>query len=67
VAAATLTLAAPKQALRAPGVAGAVGTLYLADISVPPLVWARLGLADPPPFGTHTITRINSVLDASVR
>jgi len=28
---------------------------------------ARLGLADPSPFGTHTIARINSVLDASVR
>lgn len=67
VAVATLTLAAPKQPLRAPGAAGAVGALYLADISVPPLVWARLGLADPPPFGTHTIARIHSVLDASVR
>jgi hypothetical protein len=29
VAVATLTLAAPKQALRAPGVASAVGALYL--------------------------------------
>jgi NAD(P)H-hydrate epimerase len=67
VAEATMTLAAPKQALRAPGAAGAVGALYLADISVPPLVWERLGLARPSPFGTHTIARIHSVLDASVR
>lgn len=67
VAVATLTLAAPKQELRAPGVAGAVGALYLADISVPPLVWARLGLAYPSPFGTHTIARIHGVVDASVR
>jgi NAD(P)H-hydrate epimerase len=58
VAAATLTLAAPKHALRAPGTAAAVGQLYLADISVPPLVWARLGLAPPWAFGTHTIARI---------
>jgi NAD(P)H-hydrate epimerase len=58
MAAATLTLAAPKHALRAPGTAAAVGQLYLADISVPPLVWARLGLAPPSAFGTHTIARI---------
>jgi NAD(P)H-hydrate epimerase len=60
VAAATLTLAAPKTGLRAPGAAGAVGALYLADISVPPVVWARLGLALPSPFGTHTIARIDA-------
>jgi NAD(P)H-hydrate epimerase len=58
VAAATLTLAAPKHALRAPGTAAAVGQLYLADISVPPGVWARLGLVPPSAFGTHTIVRI---------
>jgi NAD(P)H-hydrate epimerase len=66
VAAATLTLAAPKHALRAPGAAAAVGQLYLADISVPPLVWARLGLAPPSAFGTHTIARIG-VAPASAR
>jgi hypothetical protein len=33
--------------------------LYLADISVPPLVWARLGLTHPlAAFGTDTIARI---------
>jgi NAD(P)H-hydrate epimerase len=58
VAAATLTLAAPKTGLRAPGAPVAVGPLYLADISVPPLVWARLGLPPPSPFGRHTIARI---------
>jgi NAD(P)H-hydrate epimerase len=67
VAAATLTLAAPKTGLRAPGAPAAVGPLYLADISVPPLVWARLGLAPPSAFGTHTIARLRSVPDASVR
>jgi NAD(P)H-hydrate epimerase len=60
VATATLTLAAPKHGLRAPGAAGAVGALYLADISVPPVVWARLGLALPSPFGTHTIVRVGA-------
>jgi len=67
VAEATLTLAAPKQGLRAPGAPVAVGELYLADISVPPLVWARLGLTHPSPFGTHPIARIGSALDASLR
>jgi NAD(P)H-hydrate epimerase len=68
VAAATLTLAAPKHALRAPGAAVAVGQLYLADISVPPLVWTRLGLTHPlAAFGTHTIARIGGIPDASLR
>ncbi len=67
VAEATMTLAAPKQALRSPGAAVAVGALYLADIAVPPLVWERLGLAHPSPFGTHPIARIGGNLDASLR
>ena len=37
---ATMTLALPKEGLRAPSVAGAVGELYLADISVPPGLYA---------------------------
>ena len=43
-ATATMTLALPKQGLRAPSVAEAVGALYLADISVPPGLYARPGL-----------------------
>lgn len=58
VAEATLTLAAPKQGLRAPGAAAAVGELYVADISVPPSVFARLGRAPPPPFGASPIVRL---------
>src|SRR5262245_22407338 len=42
---ATMTLAAPKTALAGPDAAGAVGRLLLADISVPALVYERLGLA----------------------
>lgn len=43
-AAATLTLALPKAGLRASGVAGLVGELYLADISVPPALYASPAL-----------------------
>lgn len=40
-ATATLTLALPKVGLRAPGVVAQVGDLYLADISVPPELYAE--------------------------
>ena len=43
-AAATMTLALPKEGLRAPGVENHVGELYLADISVPPELYAGPGL-----------------------
>ncbi len=39
-----MTLALPKEGLRAPGVEERVGELYLADISVPPSVYAGLAL-----------------------
>lgn len=58
IAEATLTLALPKDGLRAPGAAAATGALYLADISVPPLVYARLGLAFDSPFSTDTVVRL---------
>lgn len=41
-ATATLTLALPKEGLRAPAAAQHVGELYLADISVPPELYARM-------------------------
>jgi NAD(P)H-hydrate epimerase len=47
-ATATLTLALPKEGLRAPGAAEHVGELYLADISIPPDLYAGLGLVLPP-------------------
>lgn len=50
VAEATMTLAAPKTALAAAAAAAAVGRLLLADISVPALVYERLGLAYETPF-----------------
>ena len=44
-ATATMTLALPKEGLRAPGVEAQVGELYLADISVPPGLYAQAPLA----------------------
>lgn len=53
---ATMTLALPKVGL---GLAPAlVGDLYLADISVPPLVYRRLGVEVPDLFNQGTIVRI---------
>ncbi len=43
-ATATMTLALPKEGLRAPGVEAQVGELYLADISVPPGLYAEAPL-----------------------
>jgi NAD(P)H-hydrate epimerase len=40
-ATATMTLALPKEGLRGPGAAEHVGELYLADIGVPPSLYAR--------------------------
>jgi NAD(P)H-hydrate epimerase len=40
-ATATMTLALPKRGLKAPGVESYVGELYLADISVPPELYAK--------------------------
>ncbi|MCX6043606.1 MAG: NAD(P)H-hydrate epimerase [Chloroflexi bacterium] len=57
-AAATLTLALPKAGLLSePGVS-AIGQLYVADISVPPQLYARLGLDVPPLFDRDSITPI---------
>ncbi len=59
-ATATMTLALPKEGLRAPGVAGHVGELYLADISVPPGLYGQpaLGLAVGPLFAREEILRL---------
>lgn len=55
---ATLTLALPKHGLRSPGTEQAVGGLFLADISVPPLVFQRMGVEYHPPFGRGPLLRI---------
>ena len=59
-ATATLTLALPKEGLRAPGVEELVGELYLADISVPPSLYASpaLGLDVEPLFAKSDVLRL---------
>ena len=60
-ATATLTLALPKVGLRADGVVGHVGELYLADIGVPPSLFTGPSLALPPVgplFATGDIVRL---------
>ncbi len=59
-AAATMTLALPKEGLRAPEAASLVGELYLADISVPPELYAAPGLALDVPsiFAESDIVRL---------
>lgn len=65
-ATATLTLALPKTGLLTDQARPVVGALYLADISVPPSLYARLGLDVPPIFDRDTLLRLGpdgSVLD----
>jgi NAD(P)H-hydrate epimerase len=59
-ASATMTLALPKEGLRAPGVDDHVGELYLADISVPPALYAEpaLGLQVGHVFSCSDIIRL---------
>lgn len=59
-AVATLTLALPKEGLRRPEVAGNIGELYLADISVPPELYAEpaLGLSIGALFAESEILRL---------
>jgi len=57
---ATLTLALPKTGLLQPGAKAWVGELVLADIGVPPELYAAptLGLRVRSPFGEDTIVRV---------
>ncbi|MBN1666359.1 MAG: hypothetical protein JW862_04705, partial [Anaerolineales bacterium] len=57
---ATLTLALPKTGLLTPGARPVVGELFLADISVPPELYATpsLGLQMISPFGEDPIVRL---------
>ena len=58
---ATMTLALPKEGLRAEGVKAQVGDLYLADISVPPQLYAAppLNLQVSSPFTEGEIIRLD--------
>ncbi len=59
-ATATLTLALPKQGLLNPQATPYVGELYLADISVPPELYARMGISIPPLFAESDIIRVEA-------
>ena len=57
-ATATVTLALPKAGLLHPKARPYVGGLYLADISVPPDLYLRLGLSVPPLFDECPLVRL---------
>ncbi len=57
-ATATMTLALPKTGLLAPQARAFVGDLYLADISVPPELYRRLGFNAELLFADDTIIRV---------
>jgi len=58
-ASATMTLALPKVGLKAPAAQPYVGELYLADISVPRVLYVRMGLTPGPIFAEDAILRIS--------
>ena len=58
-AAATMTLALPKEGLRTPETVANVGELYLADIGVPPELYSRfLNIDVGPIFATSDVVRL---------
>lgn len=61
---ATLTLALPKQGLLNPQSSSYVGDLYLADISVPPELYTKMGIIIPPLFERQDIVRIKSQISS---
>lgn len=58
-AAATMTLALPKIGLLQPDALAACGQLYLADISVPPDLYANLGFDVPPLFTRDVLVPVH--------
>ena len=64
---ATLTLALPKAGLLQPAARPWVGTLYVADISVPEVVYRRLVLSVGPLFAQADIVRIADGQEGAVR
>lgn len=59
-ASATLTLALPKQGLLNTEAKKYVGELYLADIGVPPELYANMGIVVPPLFAESDIIEVKS-------
>lgn len=58
-ATATMTLALPKTGLLAPQAQPYVGTLYLADIGVPDVLYRQMGLAVGPIFAQAAVIRLS--------
>lgn len=58
-ATATLTLALPKTGLTTSLASACVGDLYLADISVPPELYNKLGITLPPIFVHQSIVKLS--------
>ncbi len=56
---ATLTLALPKSGLIKPEVKSVVGSLFLADISVPNVLYKELRLEIPSLFAQNSIIHLN--------
>lgn len=61
---ATLTLAAPKRALRSPDGLRATGELFLGDISIPAVAYGRVGIDYATPFSAEAIVRISDTAAA---
>ena len=61
-ATAAMTLALPRSGLELPGAEALVGELYLADISVPPELYASpaLNVSAGPIFGRANVIRLHS-------
>ena len=61
-ATATMTLALPRRGLGLPGAEALVGELYLADISMPPELYASpaLNVSAGPIFGRANVIRLHS-------
>jgi NAD(P)H-hydrate epimerase len=55
---ATLTLALPKTGLLAPAARPVIGELAVADIGIPPDVYAHVGVRVGPVFAEHSIVRL---------
>lgn len=68
LATATMTLALPKEGLRAQGVGSHIGELYLADISVPPELYMApaLGLSVGSIFAESDLVRVKDSITNSV-
>jgi NAD(P)H-hydrate epimerase len=56
---ATLTLALPKTGLLVPAAREVAGELSVADIGVPPVAYARIGVEVGAPFGTAAVVRLD--------